>query len=582
MTEVIGYYKGEVEKSFLDRFEKSLKYKSHKEIQTDLADDIFLACSGDTHLEGDIKVLFNGRLNRTCNNFATEIKNLYKKHGDNFAKQLNGSFRTLIFDRNKAKTLIYTDKLGKKNIFYSKKGKNFIFSSHMSPLLSHPEIHAEPDKKRIKYFMASRPASMTGKTLINSIDKMIAGQRLRISEENLHKKKYWDMYHTNETNYSDQQISKIIEKKLLKNIETSINNSKNLNIFLSGDLDSNLIAAMMSEVTDREINSITYGRKSKHFSSAEKISDFLDINHKKSYLPKEEIKPSDLWKLEEPRIDGFLTSGYYFNEKYDIEEAFYGFFTETLFPSTYQRVKKLDRLERIWPLPKIIKYAKIDKLVDRRLGTRIHAGLNVLDSDEYSAIEIHTENVPGMKGSDWVPEDNSNLEENLCREVDERWGLDDQGYYRNFEYLMMTDYLVPQLATAWEPIHAYTPYGHPELVKLGREIPFEQKKNRKFQKMIAREYLPDYGIEKPPSGAEWMVNEIIKPLIKANIDSYESSVKSMVERGFLKDEIASSNLLEIDIDGANRSLIIFGFKIWVLENWMKAFTDRKEPWKPCK
>jgi len=78
----------------------------------------------------------------------------------------------------------------------------------------------------------------------------------------------------------------------------------------------------------------------------------------------------------------------------------------------------------------------------------------------------------------------------LCKEVDERWNLDNQSYYSNFEYLMMTEFLAPQRATCWNSIHAYAPYGHPELVMLGRKIPFEQKKNRKFQKLIAEDYLP--------------------------------------------------------------------------------------------
>jgi len=99
-----------------------------------------------------------------------------------------------------------------------------------------------------------------------------------------------------------------------------------------------------------------------------------------------------------------LTFTNYFREEHNINEAFYGFFTETLFPDTYQKVRNLDRLKRFSPVLNIINNLNLDKILDdRKLELRIRAGLNVINSTENSSIEIYTEKVPGIDASEWLP-----------------------------------------------------------------------------------------------------------------------------------------------------------------------------------
>jgi|GEM_PF-1094394 asparagine synthase (glutamine-hydrolysing) len=581
MVEILAGYKGQNTDIISDRFLEALSYRTEKEVDTFVDENVFFACTGESCFEGDIKVGFNGRLNKEIDDSAKHIKDLYKKKGSGFLEQLNGSFRVSIYDSKKSELIIATDKIGSKNIFYSDIDEEFSFSSHMTVLLSNPELSCELNETTAKYFMISRTAALNQRTLIKDIQKMLAAKVLKLSENKLSTERYWDMYDVEKLNISDEELTDKIRSNLIDAVDKSIANADEINIFLSGDLDSNLITAMVKDQTEKPINTITFGRRPENFEDAKKVADHLDVNHKKVYLPEKEVTPSEVWKLEEPRIDGFLTFTNYFREEHNINEAFYGFFTETLFPDTYQKVRNLDRLKRFSPVLNIINNLNLDKILDRKLELRIRAGLNVINSTENSSIEIYTEKVPGIDASEWLPGKNGKeLEKELCKEVDERWNLDNQSYYSNFEYLMMTEFLAPQRATCWNSIHAYAPYGHPELVMLGRKIPFEQKKNRKFQKLIAEDYLPESAIDKPSSGADWMVDEIIRPLFKKNMADYKNSIESLIERGLINEELARDELMKSNIDTLNRSLVICMLKMWILENWMKAYIDRNEPWKP--
>jgi len=61
---------------------------------------------------------------------------------------------------------------------------------------------------------------------------------------------------------------------------------------------------------------------------------------------------------------------------------------------------------------------------------------------------------------------------------------------------------------------------------------------------------------------------------------YKNSIESLIERGLINEELARDELMKSNIDTLNRSLVICMLKMWILENWMKAYIDRNEPWKP--
>jgi len=101
--------------------------------------------------------------------------------------------------------------------------------------------------------MISRTAALNQRTLIKDIQKMLAAKVLKLSENKLSTERYWDMYDVEKLNISDEELTDKIRSNLIDAVDKSIANADEINIFLSGDLDSNLITAMVKDQTENQL-----------------------------------------------------------------------------------------------------------------------------------------------------------------------------------------------------------------------------------------------------------------------------------------------------------------------------------------
>lgn len=200
----------------------------------------------------------------------------YLEYGLDFLKKINGMFLIAIWKDDEQKIILARDRMGEKPCYYLRKDNNIYFSSEIKPLLKNKNIQTTLDHYSIDFFLNNRyvPSS---KNLFKEIITLEQGTLLEISEKSFKKIKYWDF-----DNY--KILTDKNEEKFYNLFETSVNLRMSadvkVGVFLSGGLDSSILASLMSKNTkDFEIFTHSYDEKNDESVYAKKLCKELNLGN---------------------------------------------------------------------------------------------------------------------------------------------------------------------------------------------------------------------------------------------------------------------------------------------------------------
>ena len=203
-------------------------------------------------------------------------------------------------------SFLVRDRFGEKPIYWGFTGmgssKALVFGSDISALKEFPSFDKEINLKSIDALMrfSCIPSNLT---IYKSINKLKPGH---ISEFNLEKcfeitnpkiYKWWDYKNVIQSSENNKYQS---EKEILFELEEVLKNTlKSCSIsdvpvgcFLSGGIDSSLIAALLANNTDSKINTFTIGFEDKNYDEsvdAKKIANYLGTKHEEIILTSDEV-----------------------------------------------------------------------------------------------------------------------------------------------------------------------------------------------------------------------------------------------------------------------------------------------------
>jgi len=198
---------------------------------------------------------------------------LLNKAGKNIFKDFKGSFALVIVDKEENIYLV-RDFIGTKPLYYYKDGKTLMFASEVKSLIG----------------------------LTSDIKEFPPGSYMvNLSKPKVIKKVNTDNY----TIINDQDSGALedkLEKYLLKSMDTRIADSNaKLGVWLSGGIDSSIVAALLKEFTDKVYTYSVGHEGSPDLEAAKVVSDYLDTTHTEYMLDTEELFaniPKAIYHLE--------------------------------------------------------------------------------------------------------------------------------------------------------------------------------------------------------------------------------------------------------------------------------------------
>ena len=162
------------------------------------------------------------------------------------------------------------DRIGEKPLYYGWQNNVFIFSSELKALKKFPNFKADICKSalqlQLNYSYIPAPYS-----IFKNIYKLMPGNFISLkinsnfTDKNIKNTCYWypkDKILKNKKNFD---FTTSLDKLLIKTISNQSISDVPLGIFLSGGIDSSLIAAIAQKNSNRQLNSFSIGFDDKEF-----------------------------------------------------------------------------------------------------------------------------------------------------------------------------------------------------------------------------------------------------------------------------------------------------------------------------
>ena len=215
--------------------------------------------------------------------------------GLDFLHRLNGMFAIAIYDRRQQALYLFRDRLGVKPLYYYYEGKDLIFSSELKALSGLPTLSSklETDQQAISSFLLLGyiPAPLS---IYRQIRKLPAGAFARIDRNGFHTEKWWEPAARLEPETTDnpRQALQHLESLLESSVSYRLTSDVPYGSFLSGGIDSSLITAIASKLSNEPLNTFTIGSPVARFNEAgfaKQIARHLGTSHHELFLTEKEV-----------------------------------------------------------------------------------------------------------------------------------------------------------------------------------------------------------------------------------------------------------------------------------------------------
>ena len=180
------------------------------------------------------------------------ILNQFLLHGAKALERLNGMFAFCLFDARAREYWLVRDRVGIKPLFYGVSGGGLFFASELDAILSSGEFPLEFDPAGLQAYlrMDSVPAPLT---VVRGVRKLAGGRLLRVrSADDIEERSFVDQNALPAARGEGRVrrdfgslVHRVVERQMVADVPVGV--------FLSGGIDSSIVAITASELTGRRV-----------------------------------------------------------------------------------------------------------------------------------------------------------------------------------------------------------------------------------------------------------------------------------------------------------------------------------------
>ena len=237
----------------------------------------------------------------------------FSKFGAKMLDYLRGMFAVAIWDKTLETLFVARDRLGVKPLYFAAVGESFAFASRPQVLCKlMPTVSRAINKQALRYFLEAGyvPAPYS---IFEGINKLEPGHFLNVTRKGTCKTQYWSANKIE----TDSSLVCASEDKLLDELDALIDDSVRLRMvsdvplgaFLSGGIDSSLVAAYMRKHSQEPVQTFTIGFQDKAFDEstfAAAVAGHLGTEHTCEILAVNDLlklMPTFIQQYDEPFFD---------------------------------------------------------------------------------------------------------------------------------------------------------------------------------------------------------------------------------------------------------------------------------------
>lgn len=274
-------------------------------------------------LDNTYTIVYNGQIYNTNELRIELIKNgfVFNSNSDtevllkgyiywksDIVNKINGIFAFAIWDSKSRELFFARDHFGVKPLFYTIADNTLIFASEIKALFKYPGVKPILDEQSLAELFGIGPARTNGTAVFKNIYELKPATYAVFNESGLQMKKYWwlqSKVHTDSLNQTTEKIRYLLKDSIERQLVSDVP----LCVFLSGGLDSSIIAYYASNYYKRknldylDTFSVDYIDNDKNFQKTDfqpnsdkyyidLMSNALQTNHKTIFLDTPELAES--------------------------------------------------------------------------------------------------------------------------------------------------------------------------------------------------------------------------------------------------------------------------------------------------
>ena len=227
-----------------------------------------LVCNGEifNHNELRAELLADGySFSSRCD--VEVIVALYEKAGLRLFEQLNGQFAFALYDAKARRLILARDHFGVCPLYYSIAGGELVFASEIKAILAYRRQRPTINLTGLDQILAL-PGLVSPVTMFEGICSVPPGHFVELSNGSVRVQEYWDLDYPSieETHCSgaEDELTNELQDMLSSSVRKRLQADVPVGLFLSGGLDSSLIAALAGSMghSARHTFSIEFGDRS--------------------------------------------------------------------------------------------------------------------------------------------------------------------------------------------------------------------------------------------------------------------------------------------------------------------------------
>ena len=245
------------------------------------------------------------------------LVHLYEDEGPLMFSLLRGMFALAIWDAPRRTLVLARDRIGQKPLFYRHDGSRLVFSSELKALLALPEsvMPRRLDPIALDHYLTYGYVPHP-RTILEGTSKLPPAHYAVWHDGVLTVERYWRPEWNQERDRPVDEDSEELQATLSDAVREQMMSEVPLGAFLSGGIDSTIIAGLMQRASSRPVKTFAIGFPDPAYDEtryAELAARHLGTEHQTFVVePKAwEILPKLAWQFDEPFADSSALPTWY-------------------------------------------------------------------------------------------------------------------------------------------------------------------------------------------------------------------------------------------------------------------------------
>ncbi|MFC1655700.1 asparagine synthase (glutamine-hydrolyzing) [Patescibacteria group bacterium] len=278
--------------------------------------------NGEIYNYKEIKQRLGDKYNWKSKTDTEVLLHAYEEWGYDMVEEIEGMFAFAIFDNVREEVFFVRDHFGKKPLYYYLDDDVFMLASEVKAILKNEHIKSKlkiDDASLMKYlFYGYVPSPGSIFKQIKKVEPSTACVFDKTLWKMIHTYKYWNLNEIKINHgLSEGEVLKHSEELIVKAVEKRLMSDVPLGVFLSGGVDSSLVAALLSR-SNPDTNAFTVCYKDADEADeskyARQVAKHLGIKYNLCYFQDTDVKTHFLEMLnylDEPMADAAIIPLYF-------------------------------------------------------------------------------------------------------------------------------------------------------------------------------------------------------------------------------------------------------------------------------